>query len=164
MLEGSLWAGVQGREEVMWARMLALGCRHEDAGARMPAQGCQREDASAWTLKCVTGTCDTEEAQRPASITVFSGPQVAICPFCLLEFGEMDFPLDLTVLRSFPWILGGLPPRQNLRQRRQREDFICERRRGTRGATGLGTLEASELSREQEDGSELSCRRMGTCI
>lgn len=43
----------------------------------------RRAKTSAWTLKYVTGICETEGARRPACALVCyqSPPQIAICPF-----------------------------------------------------------------------------------
>ena len=49
----------------------------------------RRAEMLALTLKCVTGYCDTEGAWRPTRVLIcYLAPQVAICPFCLLEIWE----------------------------------------------------------------------------
>lgn len=53
----------------------------------------------------VTGPCDTEGAWRPTCISVCKQtPQTATWPFCLWEFGKIEFLLDLTTIASSKWI------------------------------------------------------------
>lgn len=60
----------------------------EEVGrARMPA----------WTLKCLTSTCDTEGGWRPNANKHYRKPHISLLP---LEFGKMEFLLDLIFIRS----------------------------------------------------------------
>lgn len=46
--------------------------------------------------ECVPGTCDAEVVRRPACGLV-SNITDSHMSLCLLEFGEVEFPLDLTI-------------------------------------------------------------------